>query len=186
MFRRPTSLSSRSTTGGALSGAPPSSPIAVGFSLQPRSRAAMHTPHGPCRAIMESVMKRPTNRLTKLLVAVAAAATAGPAIAQPTFIRGEVTLENGAVIPKGQLEIHLEDRTIQDQARRRSASTHITSDGGSKAITFSLSLPSNPPASPTLQIVARLERADGWLIARGSAPFKLGSPIQVTLNTVMY
>ncbi len=146
----------------------------------------MQTPHGPCRAIMESVLKCPTNCLTRLMVAATVATTAGPAIAQPTSIRGEVTFESGAVIPKGQLEIHLEDRAVQDQARRRAASTHIKSNGGSEAIAFSLSMPSSSTASPTLQIVARLERADGWLIARGSAPFKSGSPIRVTLNKVMY
>jgi hypothetical protein len=37
-----------------------------------------------------------------------------------------------------------------------------------------------------LQIVARLERADGWLVARGSARFEAGSPVYVTLSAVMY
>jgi hypothetical protein len=34
--------------------------------------------------------------------------------------------------------------------------------------------------------VARLERADGWLVARGSAELEAGSPVSVTLNAVMY
>jgi hypothetical protein len=34
--------------------------------------------------------------------------------------------------------------------------------------------------------VVRLERADGWLLARGSARIEAGAPVEVTLNTVMY
>jgi hypothetical protein len=133
--------------------------------------------HGEC------VMKRPTDRRTVLMTAGAAAvaAVAGPVAAQSTDIRGTVTFEGGAVIPEGDLEIYLEDN-----ARRRAAKTRINSDGGSKAIEFSLSSPASSTASPTLQIVARLERADGWLVARGSAQFEAGSPVYVTLNAVMY
>ncbi len=34
--------------------------------------------------------------------------------------------------------------------------------------------------------MARLERADGWLLARGSAPLNAGSPVPVTLYAVTY
>ena len=140
------------------------------------------------RRTMESVMKRQTDRRTVLMVAGAAAVAAatGPAAAQSTDIRGAVTFEGGAVIPEGHLKIYLEDTAIQDNARRRAAKTLVKSDGGSKAIAFSLSLPASSTASPTLQVVARLERADGWLIARGSAKFEAGAPVYVALNTVMY
>jgi hypothetical protein len=128
-------------------------------------------------------MKRPIDRRTVLATAGAAAvaAAAGPVAAQSTAIRGAVAFEGGAVIPEGHLEIYLEDN-----ARRRAAETRIKSDGKSKAIEFSLSPPASSTASPTLQIVARLERADGWLVARGSAQFEAGSPVNVTLNAVMY
>jgi uncharacterized lipoprotein YbaY len=92
----------------------------------------------------------------------------------------------GAVVPKGQLEIYLEDPAIQDSAQRRVAETRVKSDGGSKAMEFSLSSPASATASPTLRIVARLERADGWLLARGSAQVEAGSPVNVTLKTVVY
>jgi uncharacterized lipoprotein YbaY len=133
-------------------------------------------------------MSRPTDRRTILMTAgaVAVAAAAGPVAAQSTDIRGTVTFEGGAAIPKGHLEIYLGDPAIQDNAQRRVAKTRIKSDGGSKAIEFSLSPPASSIASPTLQIVARLERADGWLVARGSARFEAGSPVNVTLNVVMY
>jgi uncharacterized lipoprotein YbaY len=133
-------------------------------------------------------MKRPTDRRTVLMAAGAAAvaAAAGTVAAQSTDIRGAVTFEGGAEIPKGYLEIYLDDPALQDKARRRAAETRVKSDGGSKTIAFSLSLPPNSTASPTMQIVARLERADGWLVARGSAQFEAGSPVYVTLNAVMY
>jgi hypothetical protein len=137
---------------------------------------------------MKSVMKRPADRRTVLMTlgAAAVAAAGGPVAAQSTDIRGTVTLEGGATIPEGHLEIYLEDRAIEDNARRRAANTRIKSDGSSKAIDFSLPPPASSTASPTLRIVARLERADGWLLARGSTQFEAGSPVYVTLNAVMY
>jgi uncharacterized lipoprotein YbaY len=141
------------------------------------------------QAIMgEYEMKRPTGRRTILLTvgAAAVAAVAGAVAAQSTDIRGTVTFEGGAVIPEGHLEIYLDDPSIQDNARRRASETRIKSDGGSTAIAFSLPPPAGATASPRLRIVARLERADGWLVARGSAQLEAGSPVHVTLNTVMY
>jgi uncharacterized lipoprotein YbaY len=134
------------------------------------------------------MMKRPTDRRTVLMTAGAAAVTAaaGSVAAQSTDVHGAVVFDGGAVIPEGHLEIYLEDPAIQDQAQRRIAKTSIKSDGGSKAIEFSLSPPASSPASPTLRIVARLQRADGWLLARGSAPFEAGSPVHVALNAVLY
>ncbi|GLR46057.1 hypothetical protein GCM10007880_65750 [Mesorhizobium amorphae] len=133
-------------------------------------------------------MKRPTDRRTVLIAAgaVAVAAAASTAIAQSKDIRGVVEFEGGAVVPKGHLEIYIEDPAIQDKARRGAAKTSVKSDGESKTIAFSLSLPASSIATPTRQIVARLEREDGWLVARGSAQFEVGSPVHVTLNTVMY
>ena len=133
-------------------------------------------------------MKRMTDRRTVLMSAGAAAVAvaAGPAAAQSTDIRGTVTFEGGKAIPEGFLEIYLEDTGIEDNARRRLAKTRVESDGGSRAIEFALSAPASPTASPTLQIVARLERADGWLLARGSAQVEAGAPVYVTLNAVMY
>jgi hypothetical protein len=99
---------------------------------------------------------------------------------------GTITFEGGKAIPEGRIEITLEDKAVDDAALRRVAETTIDSDGGAQSIAFTLSpLPSFAPL-PTLQIVARLERADGWLVARGSAQVEAGSPVTVVLNTVMY
>lgn len=132
-------------------------------------------------------MKQPTNRRTVLMAAgvAAVAAATTTATAQSTDIRGTVTFKGNAAIPEGHLEIYLEDPAIKNKTQRHAAETRIKSSGGSKKLEFSLPLAS-AAASSTLQIVARLERADGWLVARGSARVAAGSPVHVTLNTVMY
>ena len=112
-------------------------------------------------------MKRPTDRRTVLLTAgvAAVAAAVGPVAAQPTDIRGAVTFQGGTVIPKGCLEIYLEDTAIQDNARRRVAKTRVKSDGRIKTIAFSLS----PPASVDCFADAAdrcAPRACGWLAGR--------------------
>jgi hypothetical protein len=129
-------------------------------------------------------MKRSTDRRTVLIAAVAAAA--GPVAAQSAEVRGAVTFEGGVVIPKGHLEITLDDPAIQDKTKRRGAKMRMESDGKSSSLAFSLAPPAGQAASPTERIVARLERADGWLLARGSAQVGAGSPVQVALSPVIY
>ncbi len=133
-------------------------------------------------------MKRSTGRRTVLIAAgtAVAAAAAGPAVAQPADFSGTIVFRGGAPIPKGRLEIYLEDPAVRDKAKQRTAETRIESDGNSKQVAFSLAPPAGLAASPTLRIVARLEREDGWLLARGSAQAGAGTPAEITLNTVMY
>lgn len=134
----------------------------------------------------EKLMKHPTDRRTVLMAAGAAAVAAatGAAAAQSANIAGTVLFESGKAIPVGQLEIYLEDPGAQNKGP--AAQTRVESDGASKSIAFSLSPPAISAASPTLRLVARLERADGFLLARGSARLDAGAPVSVTLNTVMY
>jgi hypothetical protein len=119
-------------------------------------------------------------------VAAGIAVAAGTGAAQSTDILGTITFEGGAVLPAGHVEIHLEDPAIRGTARSRVAEMRVDSDGKSKSIAFSLSLPATSTVSPTLRMVARLERADGWLIARGSKQFQVGSSLYVTLNAAIY
>jgi uncharacterized lipoprotein YbaY len=134
------------------------------------------------------VTKRPTDRRSVLMAAGAAAVAVatGAVAAQSTDIRGVVTFAGGAAIPEGYVEIYLEDLAIQDSAQRRVAQTRVESDGGSTTIGFSFASPANAAASSTLRIVARLERADGWLVARGSAQIKAESHIDITLKETIY
>ena len=133
-------------------------------------------------------MKRAPNRRTVLKIAgaVALAAAAAPVAASPTIIDGTVGFNDGKALPEGVLEIYLEDPAIDDAGLRRIVGTRLESNGKSKAIAFALSPAASPSASPMLRIVARLERGDGWLLARGSARFEAGPPIRVTLNAVIY
>ncbi len=132
-------------------------------------------------------MRRPTARRTVSIAAAVAvvAAASGVATAQASDILGTVTFEGGAVIPAGQVEIHLEGLAHPD-ATKSADTTHAESDGKSDTISFSLSLPADAMQMRSLEVVARLERADGWLLARGSAEVKAGAPIRVTLHPAMY
>jgi hypothetical protein len=125
-------------------------------------------------------------RLLELAAAAALAASAGPVMGSPNDISGVLTFEGGAGIPKGRIEIYLEDPAIAETNLRRIAETRIESDGASRSIGFGLSPVAGLALPASLQIVARLERADGWLIARGSAPFEAGSSVHIVLNTVQY
>lgn len=133
-------------------------------------------------------MTRPASRRAMLLAAGAAvvAALAARASAQPAGISGTVAFEGGAAIPAGEIAIHVEGPAVEDDARPGAAGTHLTSDGKSRTMDFSLSPPLGSTASPRTRIVARLERADGWLLARGSASLGTGSPVSIVLRTVMY
>ncbi|MGB3244460.1 MAG: hypothetical protein WBB25_07995 [Sulfitobacter sp.] len=133
-------------------------------------------------------MKRLTNRRTVLFagsVAAVAAAT-GTSAAQSTEIRGAVKFQGGELIPEGHIKIYLEDVTAVGDAKKSNVETHVESNGKSKSITFSFPVPESYVAKPTLEVVAYLERADGWLLARGSTQFEAGSPVNVTLNAAMY
>lgn len=131
----------------------------------------------------------PTSGPRRMLLAAKAAAVAvvaSTAPAQAAEIRGTVQFEGGAAIPKGQVEIYLDLPALHDKARHEGAKTRIESDGGSEVMEFSLSWPAGATASAGTQVVARLERADGWLLARGSAKVEAGSPVHITLYTAMY
>ena len=106
--------------------------------------------------------------------------------AQSTEIRGEVSFKGGLAIPEGHIGIYLEDPSEQDSTRRSIAETGVESDGKSTEIVFAISRPESATVSPRLQIVVRLERADGWLIARGSARPGASSAVRVTLSKVIY
>lgn len=131
-------------------------------------------------------MTRATNRRMVLMAAgtAAIAAVAVSAVAQSGEIHGKITFEGGFAIPEGRLEIYLEDTGARNKAR--AGETRVDSKGGSKTIAFALTPSESLAASKPLRIVARLERADGWLLARGSVRYQSGSPVTVALKTVMY
>ncbi len=130
-------------------------------------------------------MKPRTDRRSILMAAGAAAlaATTGKVMAENPKIHGTVNYEGGAEIPKGELSIFIENTAAPQMSRK--AGLNVKSDGGDQMLQFTLPAAVDP-ADPALQIVAELTRADGWLLARGSAGYQTNAPVQLTLYTVMY
>jgi hypothetical protein len=133
-------------------------------------------------------MKTPINRRTLFMALGSAAVTvaAGTVSAQSEDLLGAIKFEDGKAIPEGLIEVYLEDTDGRSEDQSRNSQTHLKSDGGSKTIAFSLPLPAGFTALSAVQIVAHLERGDGWLLARGSAQIDAGVPLDIILNTVMY
>ncbi|MBA4491331.1 hypothetical protein [Paracoccus sp. S1E-3] len=134
-------------------------------------------------------MKRLTDRRTILLAAgtTAAAAMAGTVAAQSADILGTVVYEGGAPIPPGRIRISLDGGSSSDAARS-AAPASLDSNGKATSVEFAVPQPAaGARAATPVEVVATLEReADGWLLARGSAPFTPGAPITITLYTAMY
>jgi len=132
-------------------------------------------------------VKDPKKRHGSLLAAGLLAAgigTAAPSIsAQAADIGGTILFEGGAKIPEGRVAVFLEDSAATGV---RGSGTRLESTGAAKAIAFSLPGTDDITASRTLQVVARLEREDGWLLARGSAKVRAGGPVDITLFKAMY
>lgn len=133
-------------------------------------------------------MTRLADRRTILLAAAAAVTVAVMGAAGGRGWSGSATahhvdvtiaFEGGGPLPKGRLVVYLDaaaDRPMPEIAR-------LYSDGGRE--TASLSLPVAETSSPR-QIVAELQRPDGWLLARGSTQIEPGLPAAITLYTVLY
>lgn len=131
-------------------------------------------------------MKRTDLRTFCIATAATAVTLSSPVPARSSDISGVVTFESGASIPQGDLEIYLDDPAVGGGMKRRIAEMRVKSDGKSTALDFSLTPPVVSTVSKNPRIVARLERADGWLMARGSTPYKSGSRLKIVLKPVMY
>ena len=124
-----------------------------------------------------------------LMLGVGAVLMARQAHSAPSpHIQVILTFEGGNQIPKGSIDIMLEDPAMTDKTARQNMTWRVTSTGKDRKITVSVPVPS--PAARTgsskTQIVAHMTRADGWLLARGSARFQADQPIEITLHQVMY
>ncbi len=135
---------------------------------------------------MKPLINRSAVLLAAGLLAVGTGAISKTTGAQTSDIRGTLTFAGDADIPKGQIRIYLEDTAIKNSAREFASRTDLKSSGKSKAINFSVSRSSNIQASPTLRIVAQLQRPDGWLLAQGSIKLKPGKPHNIMLYETMY
>ncbi|MEK0165260.1 hypothetical protein VWZ88_06200 [Phaeobacter sp. JH20_36] len=120
------------------------------------------------------------------LAATALVVTADRGRAQPGAVQGIVTFAGEGKIPKGRITVFLSDPSQADAPDDTAARVDLISDGASRQIAFSLPQTELPQNHTARRLVARLEREDGWLIARGSAKLAAGQRPEVTLNTVMY
>ncbi|WP_162098794.1 hypothetical protein [Sinorhizobium sojae] len=84
--------------------------------------------------------------------------------------RGEELLKGCATIasrfPRSRRAFHRQTLQVAGEAESWSGAPRLPLQDGRRA--------------------SRLQRADGWLVARGSTQFEAGSPVYVTLNAVMY
>ena len=124
-----------------------------------------------------------------LMLGVGAVLMARQAHSEPSpDIQVILTFEGGNQIPKGSIDIMLEDPAMADKTARQNMTWRVTSTGKDRkiAVPVPVSSPAARTGSGTAQIVARMTRADGWLLARGSARFQADQPIEITLHQVMY
>ena len=124
--------------------------------------------------------------LLRTLAGSAVVAAVTKAKASSTNLLGVISFEGDGIIPKGELQIYVENLPDTDTAQRRDAGTILQSDGGTRAIDFSLSLPMHPAPLADAQIVAVLTRADGWLLARGSASLTPDASVNLILYKALY
>ena len=124
-----------------------------------------------------------------LMLGVGAVLMARQAHSEPSRdIQVILAFEGGNQIPKGSIDITLEDPAMADKTALQDMTWRVISTGKDRKITVPVPVPS-PAArtgSGTAQIVAHMTRADGWLLARGSARFQADQPIEITLHQVMY
>ncbi|KZK92252.1 hypothetical protein PsAD5_04007 [Pseudovibrio sp. Ad5] len=135
---------------------------------------------------MKPLINRSAALLAAGLLAAGTDAFSKTTEAQASDIRGTLTFAGDTEIPKGQVKIYIEDTAIKDSTRELTTQIHLNSSGKSKAIDFSVARPSNVQVSPTLRIIAQLQRPDGWLLAQGSTKIKSGKPLGIMLYRTMY
>ena len=75
---------------------------------------------------------------------------------------------------------------LDEPAGGRQTGTNAASDGKATKMSLSLPVPTSLNTTSPQQVVAELQRADGWLLARGSAQLESDAPVAITLYTVMY
>ena len=128
------------------------------------------------------VTGRAFTRRSAIWSGIAAVMYAMPADAR--IIDGIVAFAEAAPIPKGRVVIELE--APQHAAIR----TTLRSDGTARAIPFSIDGIDGLPSAnaPRARLVGRLERNDGRLLARGTAPLREGGagPVSIVLYAAMY
>ena len=103
--------------------------------------------------------------------------------AAQTALDATLVSANGEAIPEGEIVVIFEGAESVPQSRRAAPEMRFKSEGEAKAVKVSLP---EVPSGANVQIVATVERADGWLLARGSAKLRDDGRVEVMLHQVMY
>ena len=121
-------------------------------------------------------------------LAISAVSTNAVAVkSQPKAITGTITYAGNEAIPKGQIKVFLKDSETQSKSQVTASQTQLISTGKAKALAYTFAIPVKTTAAQVLLIEVRLERADGWLLARGSEKVRgMRDPTDVMLYKVMY
>ena len=102
-------------------------------------------------------------------------------------ISGTISFAEHAKIPKGELKLYLGGTSHSNQRIELKLLSPLKSSGAKTSITFAASFPQMSQSATPIQLIARLERSDGWLIARGSVLMSYPETQQnITLFPVMY
>ncbi|QUS57148.1 hypothetical protein [Pseudovibrio brasiliensis] len=136
-------------------------------------------------------MKTKVTRHSALLAAglmISAVSTNAEAVkSQLKTISGTITYAGNEAIPKGQIKIFLKDSQTQSKSQVTASQTQLISTGKAKTLAYSFVMPTKAIASQAQLVEVRLERADGWLLARGSEKVRAErTPTDVMLYKVMY
>ncbi|EEA96930.1 hypothetical protein [Pseudovibrio sp. JE062] len=136
-------------------------------------------------------MKTKVTRHSALLaagLAISAVSTNAETVkSQPKTISGTITYAGDEAIPKGQIKIFLKDSETQSKSQVSTSKTQLISTGKAKTLAYTFAMPSKTKDYQMQLIEVRLERADGWLLARGSEKVRGGeTSTDVMLYKVMY
>ncbi|MDD7911549.1 hypothetical protein PUV47_16585 [Pseudovibrio exalbescens] len=132
-------------------------------------------------------MKARFSRLFASLLFSGLVSIGQPVNAQTQKISGTISFADQELIPEGSLKLYLKSTARPDSKTELETETPLESRGKTGTLAFVANLPEALEPTAPFQLIARLERADGWLLARGAASLKKPDmPQEITLYTVMY
>lgn len=132
-------------------------------------------------------MKASTLLMTAALCSAASTAQGQQVVVSLQNVSGAITFAEHAKIPKGELKLFLRETSQSHSKIELKLQDPLKSSGTVKSYAFMASLPKTLHSVTPLQLIAQLERSDGWLIARGSVLVSnIKAQQNITLFPVMY
>ncbi|TWI87331.1 hypothetical protein JM93_02573 [Roseibium hamelinense] len=121
---------------------------------------------------------------TSILATLTVPCTRARAQEEKVFVR--VTYPSLKAIPEGRIRIFVPDQAVpsSETGGQGLREKLLITDGNTDFEEFSL--PVSFAAARPVQIIAHLERTDGWLLARGSVRLSHAKDVVIQLTKVMY